>query len=108
MVPRAYQSHLVVDFEWGLENTIRKFESVTKLMAASFERVNPQFKGKLDLQRLSFAIDPKAVPPHTTTGFTFERRMNVDYSMNRYFCMAPLRTHDHIQLLKEIEKIWAS
>ena len=103
---RNYQSHLVVEFDG--RSAIHRFEMVAKIMGAAFNAAHPLLKGEFDVQRLAFAIDPALVPPHTTTGFIFERRGQALYSLNRYFCMAPLRTEDHVRLLEEIEKVWAT
>ena len=38
------------------------------------------------------------------SAFRIERRAGIEFNLNQYFCVAPLRTDDHIALLEEWEK----
>ena len=45
---------------------------------------------------------------HKPPAFLFERRANQTFSERLFFSAAPLKTHDHIILLAELESILAS
>src|SRR5882672_4165042 len=102
MVARIFTSWLVVDFEEPIARMISKFEEVRELIVESFEHGYGQ---RLDfqMQRVAFNVDPMSLPPFTNTEFTIDRRGGTPYSLNRFFCTAPLRTEAHIELLERIE-----
>jgi hypothetical protein len=44
-------------------------------------------------------------PPTLTLAFSIDRRAGVPFEENKYFAQAPLKTRDHIALLRELEKL---
>lgn len=50
---------------------------------------------------VSFLPDPKAQA--IVSGFSIERKVNTEWSENRYYSRAPLQTDDHLRLLEEFE-----
>jgi hypothetical protein len=52
----------------------------------------------MDVSALALSLDP-------TSTFRIERREGMPVDERLYFCVAPLRTADHIRLLEEAEKI---
>jgi|SRR5215831_11999176 len=50
---------------------------------------------------ISFLPSPPAQP--TTPGFLLERKVNTDFSENRYYTRAPLQTNAHLEFIREIE-----
>ncbi|UYN96678.1 MAG: hypothetical protein KIT25_07035 [Enhydrobacter sp.] len=100
--PRLYSSWLVVDFDEPIAKLVAKFAIMKGLITAAHERA---YGMKLDFQfhRVSFNVDPSTLPLHTFTDYAMDRRGGAPYALNRFFCTAPLKTEEHIQLLSEIE-----
>jgi hypothetical protein len=103
VLPRTYTSWLVVDLDKPIANMLAKFSEVRRLIATSYEAA---YGTALDfqMQRVAFNVDPKTVPQFTQTDFAIDRRGNTAYSLNRFFCTAPLKTEGHIALLQQIER----
>jgi len=102
--PREYSSWLVVDFEKPISSILAKFAELRQLIRESYQRT---YKRNIDfeLQRLAFAYDPLKGPQSANIGYTIDRRLGAPYEVNRFFCAAPLRTEDHVELLRNIEAI---
>ena len=102
MLPRTYTSWVVVDFEEPIAQLFSKFDNLRTLITKSFEET---YKRTLDfqMQRIAFNVDPQLLPPYTQTDFAIDRRGGSPYSLNRFFCSAPLKTDSHIALLEGIE-----
>jgi hypothetical protein len=99
---RTYTSALVCIFDKAVESGLGKLAGLTKLFSQSLREAYG-WDYKYDLFRLGFNVDPKTIPHLRSTNFLFERRGQANYAENRYYCVAPLRTDDHIQLLEKIE-----
>ena len=54
--------------------------------------------------QIGFAFDPLKINLAVNTKFTVERRVGLPFSSNRYYCVAPLKTEMHIELLEKFEK----
>jgi hypothetical protein len=104
-IRRDYASWLVVDFEGGLEPLLAKYTELHQLIRESYERT---YETKIDfeLQRLAFSNDPLK-GQYVNVGYSIDRRINAPYELNRFFCVAPLRTEDHLKLLQQIERTFA-
>jgi len=48
---------------------------------------------------------PEPLAQSSVAGFALERKISTDWSENRYYTRAPLKTSDHIQLLTEFEQL---
>lgn len=55
---------------------------------------------------LSFLPEPPAQA--TISAFSIERKVNTEWSENRYYTKAPLQTDAHLRVLKEFEKVLGS
>jgi hypothetical protein len=103
---RSYSSGLVVEFDIDLEDKIRAFGKIEKILARAIPRENMPFKPK------SLAFGYGEIGPMTQGGdlnmlenmdFTLQRRTGAPYSANRYFSNMPLPTDRHLEVLQEIE-----
>jgi hypothetical protein len=72
-------------------------------MATSFENAYGQALD-FQMQRVAFNVDPLTRPQFAQTDFTIDRRGGAPYSLNRFFCSAPLKTESHIAILEAIER----
>lgn len=84
----------------------------------NLEGINPQFRAiaaKITsllnahsvqpFQLASIAFWPDQVIPSPVSQFRLERKLNVPFSHNRYYSIAPLQTAEHLKLLDDIENI---
>jgi hypothetical protein len=101
--PIIYISNVVVEFEEALEVKIQSLSKIASLINRA-RAVSPEF----NITRLGFGVPMFHGPPDQistveATEFSIERRVQIPFEQNRYFCVAPLRTEDHIRVLTEIE-----
>jgi hypothetical protein len=101
-------SNVVVEFDRGLEDYIRKLEQIVELIGAPLKD-KPPFR----LKRLSFGVGdvvqflpaPDPMPAMEGADFVLERRQGAKYEQNRYFSSAPMHTTDHLKVLERMEEI---
>ena len=101
--PRKYDNAVVVEFEADIENRLDIFNelisSYNEMLASLYNEAV-----SVSLYQIGFAFDPLEVNLSVSTNFTVERRKGVPFSSNRYFCVAPLKTEMHIELLEKFER----
>ncbi len=102
-IPRKYDNGAVVEFETDIEERLNIFNelisSYNEMLASLYnEAVSVSF------YKIGFAADPLEVKPSVNTNFTIERRIGMPFYSNRYFCLAPLKTEMHIELLEKFER----
>jgi hypothetical protein len=100
---RIYSSVVVADFEHDVEPILGKFMELGKLVSKSL-RSTYGWNYEYNLQRLALSVDPLVIPHLRNTQFFIERRQQISYSTNRYYCGAPLPTDQHIELLETMEQ----
>jgi hypothetical protein len=103
--PKIHWSHVVVEFDSGIEQFIGKIAAVEAVVTLHTGKAQP-FRTKT----ISFGTSTSPLPPTADTidilennDFVIERRIDRPFEENRFFSMAPLRTTDHIQALVDIE-----
>jgi hypothetical protein len=104
---RRFISQVVVEFDKPLSTLFKSFESLTKLVS---DKINQVYNTDLSLNigRLDLEFDRlTGISSPTLPKFIIERRANVQFVRERYYCSAPIRTNDHLQVLKEIEEVMA-
>ena len=102
ILPRTYTSWIVVDFDEPIGLLFAKYDEIRRQIAKSFKDAYGQMLD-FQMQRVAFNVDPQTVPQYTQTDFTIDRRGGAAYSLNRFFCLAPLKTEAHVALLERIE-----
>ncbi len=102
IIPPRFTSLITIEFDNPVEAAVDTLSTISACMAAAFNRAYAQ-NIDINLLRLSFNADPISVPAFLNTQFFIERRIQRPYSEHRYQSGAPLRTEDHIGLLKSIE-----
>lgn len=103
---RTHTSWLVVDFEEAAASIVAKFSKIQKLIKSSYQEAYGN-ELPFDLARIAFNVDPKLVPQYTNTEFSIDRRGGEAYAANRFFCMAPLKTRAHLELLGKLDTVLA-
>jgi hypothetical protein len=103
---KVFQSNVVVEFEEGLDKKIDALGKIETLLDQEIKRQEYPFK----IKRLAFGFGPTAFQPIPSllaierSDFVMERRDPEPYDKNRYFCVAPTSTSEHIRILELIEK----
>lgn len=101
---RSYTSAIVVEFERDMESALGALNKLCERMSQALKE-SYGWDYKYNLSRLSVSVDPLAIPQFRSTMFAIERRSLplIPYSRNRYYCVAPLRTADHVRILEGLE-----
>ncbi len=103
---KAYVSQLIVKCETDLKGFGPKLSKFEQCVNAAVGR--NEFPSRRDTYRFDGMIfradwtSAKKMP-----WFTFESRMNIPFSENRYYSQAPLSTSEHLALLDKLEEILA-
>lgn len=101
-VQRTYTSAVIIEFAKEIEPALGKLEKVVGMLSAALKD-SYGWDYKYNVSRLAYSVDPEEIPHLRNTQFVLERRINVNYSENRYYSIAPIRTRDHLKLLTAIE-----
>jgi hypothetical protein len=99
-----YQSTVIADFECPLESILPSalLRKISKAMPIA---------GDSNLLNISTNFDASKIADGRWRGinptvFRIDRRASVPYDLNRYFCLANMKSPDHIEILSDFEK-WA-
>ena len=102
-IPRKYDNAAVVEFEADIEKHLGIFNelisSYNEMLAGLYNEAV-----SVSLYQIGFAFDSLEVNLSVNTNFTVERRIGLPFSSNRYYCIAPLKTEMHIELLEKFER----
>jgi hypothetical protein len=97
-----YQSILIVDFECSLESILPNglLKKISEAMPIA---------GETKLLNVATNFDPAKITNGrwrgiNPTAFRIDRRATVPYELNRYYCLANMKSSDHIEILKDFEK----
>jgi hypothetical protein len=100
IIPKTFFSQVVVELESSVEDALRILDKVRKLfhqsMQATYKGIEIPVAG---LSSIGIGIDSKNIPGIQEPIFSLQRRVGRPYAENRYFCSAPLKTEDHLELL---------
>lgn len=98
----ALENHVVVDFD----NPINKIMHPIDILKKAFEdAMTARYKQPVESYFTSFGIgadplDPVRAPK---AQFSISRRVGVPYTENRFYCVAPLSTSEHHNLLQDFD-----
>jgi hypothetical protein len=101
--PRYYVNQMEIQTVGSLENYLSPLKPVGERIAqllGGYEIEVPSYQ----VSALALHFDQTGKMAPQPGAFSLERRVNVAYVENVWFTQAPLRTADHIALLKDIEK----
>jgi hypothetical protein len=110
---RYYSSTIIVEFENEVGDLIPSFKKIQRIIAGETKM---EVHDPFEFLRLSFTKGLSRMPvlPSASlldnvqnTDFVIERRASQPFSVNRFFCSAPMRTEDHIKALEKIEGLLA-
>ena len=102
-IPRKYDNAAVVEFEADIEARLDIFSelisSYNEMLASLYNEAV-----SVSLYQIGFAFDSLEVNLSINSNFTIERRIGLPFSSNRYYCIAPLKSEMHIELLEKFER----
>ncbi len=102
-IPRKYDNAVVVEFEADIEGRLDIFNELISSYNGMLESLYNEAVS-VSFYQIGFAFDSLEVNLAVNTKFTIERRVGLPFSSNRYYCIAPLKTEMHIELLEKFEK----
>jgi len=104
-VRRIIVSQLIVEFDTRLAALVPAFEKIGALINKDMGELYDASVfldfGRIDLVMDKGTADINYVAPK----FLIERRANISFSQERYFCSATMHTNSHLRILEEIEKM---
>jgi hypothetical protein len=98
-----YLSQIIVEFDKPLDRLISNFSAISNAITREVDSVAKQ---PIAFARLDLSWDKKTFPAVAIVPkFIIERRANIPYEKERYFCGAPLKTEAHLRVLEQIESL---
>ena len=94
---KNYASELIVKIDDPFRGFLEKFAVILNRLGRS--RGVP-----FRVTGVTLGADPQ-LGPSKPADFRVEREINKPFEQNRYYCLAPLQTDEHIALLEQFEKI---
>jgi hypothetical protein len=102
---QGYLSQVTVQFEPSVNKLIKQFDDIATLLTSLLMKTY-RLNTVVELQGVRFDYDKLTAPNlYNLVQFTIERKAGHKYEDGLFWCQAPLRTTDHIQLLKTIETL---
>ena len=101
---KVYVSEVYVRIDSPLNILNPKLEEFSKLLSSRVEGYGENVT--LETTGILFMRDPGKIG--RPGPFKLERQEGIPFEENRYYSLAPLKTEDHLELLKEFEKILTS
>jgi hypothetical protein len=106
--PRLFfQSQLVVEFDRPPEKLLRSLDQIEEIISKPLRETYGE-EIRMQFSRLDFDVDrsPGKVPVgRLVQRFGIERRTEIPFEKQRFFCVAPMRTDTHIAALEAIETL---
>jgi hypothetical protein len=99
---RLYLSNVVVQFDKEIGQAFDRFAAIENLLNDGKEPPRFQFK-RLSFGQGDLVTGPLSVETLEIADFAIERRGGEPYSLNRFFCSAPMQTREHLALLEKLE-----
>jgi hypothetical protein len=97
-----YLSTIVADFDKSLDSLFPPglLQNISAAMPVH---------GRAQFFAIHFNFDPSTIPGRISrinpSQFRIERRLEIPYDQNRYFCQANTTTEKHIELLEQLERM---
>jgi hypothetical protein len=104
-VRKIAASQVIVEFDTRLAALVPTFNRIASLIA---EEIGDLYGGlaPVDFFRLDFQIDrEKSDIRHAVPRFMIERRADIPFSQERYYCSALMHTKSHLRVLEQVEKM---
>jgi hypothetical protein len=98
-----YVSQIVAEFEHRMSQIMPSFDRISGLISDKLTQIY-KTDVLVEMARFDFEYDKiTAQSSLNVPRFIIERRQGIPFTRERYFCSAPMRTPDHLNILQEIE-----
>jgi hypothetical protein len=103
---RAYESSMVVKSDADLMRALAPKNDMSTILNKIYHSDRGYVGGDIGLTGFIAAVDrSKFTGRRKPISFTLDRRLGLPFENNIYFSMAPLRTKDHLEVLRSIERL---
>lgn len=103
---KAYLSQLTVAFDVPISKAIRDFDAICGVVADALTSISGVHL-PVNITGFDFAMDRLKLPHGiANAGFTIERRIQVPFENEMFFCEAPLPTKLHEETLRKMERLF--
>lgn len=97
-----YDSQIVVQGNFSIADGMSPLETATqKKLSDCFSKYGTD--RKYEVVGFMMQSDPEITHGLNSSNFTLERRANVPFKKRLYYSVAPLKTDDHLELLRSLE-----
>lgn len=105
--PRTFQSQLELTMEGDLQNHFSFLRPIGKILAEIIKDYGFSACPTYEPYGFNMYFDntKATTPPTLATAFSLERRVGAAFEENKYFSQAPLRTQDHEEVLRRLERV---
>jgi hypothetical protein len=101
-----YFSAVVIELEADELSFLGKLQSICDIFAAAFENEYKAQIPQFSIRNLTFSPDPLLTPAVVgQTDVSIQRRADVPFENNRFFCTGPFRTERLIDALQKAERV---
>jgi hypothetical protein len=100
-------SQIVVEFDSKLSKLMPKYQAISDLINTHISRIYGDItSSKIARLEIEFEGSNKGIGSPIPR-FSLEQRVGTSFDVERYYCSAPIRTQDHVEVLEQIEKTFA-
>ena len=103
---RHYESGIVIELPENITNRFKGLYALSQDLT-NFQVAYDLPAYKFETARISSFVDPTVYNGKIPLGFNLERRAGESFEENRWYCSAPLKTEDHLELVTNLEKALA-
>ena len=100
-VGTMYESHLIVEAERSVFQPLELYTRVLRMIEEALEG-SSNLSTKFETYGLILSADPTQISSMKPIAFRLERREGVEFSRQRYFSSAPLKTNQHMRILEQM------
>ena len=103
-VNKMYDSTLIVETDKNIFEPLDAYADIARMID---KKLHNSSGIEVQFQHFSWTLsaDHTQNPALKPVPFRFERKAGVEFSLNQYYTTAPLKTKQHIEILREIEKL---
>jgi hypothetical protein len=101
-----YLSQLEVKL--GISKYAKAFDHLSEQVVSLLKEYGSVGITPYEFSSLYLAMEQSRLLSSQPSPFSIERRSNISFEENVFFAQAPLKTHDHLRLLVDLEKTLAS
>lgn len=101
-INRLYESILIAEFSSNPLTLLEQYSNISRQVELKLQETSCL---EVSYNPYGFKLSPDEtkIAAMKPGPFTIERRAGIGLEMNQFFCVAPLRTNDHIEILEALD-----